>query len=86
MYKFPISDFLQFIHESGVANTHPLATLQILNAVSENYEKGLFSKEIAVNCADLSNLDDEKQVFRYAESQNVTPTEAYNDLSEAGVI
>ncbi len=84
--KFPIDDFITFLHESKIAETHPRATYQILNAIDENYRKGLLGKDISVNCAALSNLDDEIQVFRYAESQNVTPTEAYNVLSEAGVI
>jgi hypothetical protein len=83
--RCPLYDFLQFLHESGVTDSHPLATLQILLAVEENQRKATKDSP-PVRRASLSELSDEIAVFEEAKNEGVTPGTAYNTLLDRGEI
>ena len=83
--KFPLYDFIDFLFTSQVFHTHPAETLKILSALDQNIISQK-AESTYFNCADLGNLAESIAILSYAETHNLTPTGAYNEMTEAGVI
>ncbi len=82
---FVIHEFFTILLESGVMENHPETILKLTEALLEECAKnGKLRK--SVNFADLSNLEDEAKVLRFALKRNIPPIEAYNVLSDGGEI